>query len=203
MINTNQRIISMLRKTPLTVNQLVERLGLSRNAIVFQLGQLEAEGLVERGQFIYTKRVGKPAVQFKAVEGQEDSLSKAYPAFSAMLIKNMSAELEKPKIKSIMKKVGRDIAKEVNVDKTLPVEERLRLARIFADSMGAATELTDNEDEFIIESYNCPLASAVRADPCVCEVIASYFSNTTGCKVKELCDRSSEKLLCRYSIQKS
>ena len=203
MINTNQRLISILRKNPLTINQLIEKLGLSRNAIVFQLGQLEAQALVERGQFVHTKQVGKPAVQYKAVKGQEDSLSTAYPAFSSLLIKQMSEQLPKVKMKFIMQKMGDEMAQNLDIDESLPVEKRLNLARIFADSMGAATELTTKKNEFIIESHNCPLASVVRVDPCVCEVMASFFSNATGCKAEEMCDRSSEKLLCRYKIQRA
>jgi predicted ArsR family transcriptional regulator len=178
----------------------VNKIGLSRNAIVFQLGQLEADGLIERERFVHSNRAGKPAIQYKAVDGKEDSLSKAYPAFSSLLIKKMSEELTASKMKSILRKVGQDLALDLNIDENLPVEERLRIAREFADSMGAATEITTQKNKIIIESHNCPLAAAVRADPCVCSVIASLFSNSTGCKVKELCKRSNEKLLCRFSI---
>ncbi len=199
MTKTEHRIIAALRRNPATIAELSNELGLSRNAIVFQLGQMEASGLVSRGPTRHAKRAGKPAVVYVAVEGREDSMSNAYRDFSALLVDEASRQLSPPAMKQLMKKVGKRIAKNAAIDKQLSLAERLNAARLVADKLGAATELHEEGGSHVIQSHNCPLASAVRSDSCVCRVVASFFSEATGCKVEEQCQRG-DRLICRFRL---
>lgn len=199
MTKTEHRIIAALRKCPSTIAELCEALDLSRNAIVFQLGQMETKGLVERGPVRHAKRAGKPAVVYQAVEGREDSMSNAYRDFSAALVGEVSGQLSPAAMKQLMKKVGKRIAQSAQVDKTQSIAERLSAARAIVDELGAATELHEEKGVYIIQSHSCPLASAVRSDGCVCGVVAGFFKEATGCLVEEQC-RRGDRLVCRFRL---
>ena len=175
MTKTEHRIIAALRKQPSTIAELCDELDLSRNAIVFQLGQMESKDLVERGPLRRAKRAGKPAVVYQAVEGREDSMSNAYRDFSTALVDEISSQLSSAAMKQLMKKVGKRIAESASIDKKSKLSDRLNAARAVVDQLGAATEFSEEKGGYIIQSHNCPLASAVRSDGCVCGVVAGFF----------------------------
>lgn len=199
MTKTENRIIAILRRQSSTIADLVEALDLSRNAIVFQLSQMEAKGLITKGSARHEKRAGKPSIEYVAVSGQEDSMSNAYRNFASLLVEQVSQQLPPKAMKKVMRQIGLEIAKSSAIDKDWPVSQRLTAARAVADELGAATELSEVGGKYIIESHNCPLASAVRSDACVCTVVESFFKEATGCLVEQHCNRD-DKLLCRFEL---
>ena len=66
-MSTRTAILDLLHRDQLTVAQLVEALGVTRNAIIVQLRLLLAEGLVRRSDKQTSGGVGKPAARFEAV----------------------------------------------------------------------------------------------------------------------------------------
>lgn len=199
MTKTENRIIAILRRQSSTIADLAEELDLSRNAIVFQLSQMEAKGLIAKGSTRHEKRAGKPSIEYVAVSGQEDSMSNAYPGFASLLVQQVSQQLPPKAIKKMMRHIGLEIAKSSAIDKDWPISQCLTAARAVADEMGAATELSEIDGKYIIESHNCPLASAVRSDACVCSVVESFFKEVTGCFVEQKCSHG-DKLLCRFEL---
>ena len=73
-VKTKKTILDLLRRQNLTVNELTERLGVTRNAIIIPLKQLEADGLVQ-GQTRRGKPAGKAATEYCGVPGTEDRAS--------------------------------------------------------------------------------------------------------------------------------
>ena len=199
MTKTEHRIIAILRKTPSTIADLVSTLELSRNAVVFQLGQMESKGLVERGDARHTRKAGKPAREYRATDGQEDSMSSAYKPFATALVEHASHHMPRAAFKRLMKDVGKGIALAAGINDQWPLDERLEAARKVVDELGANTELDRESDSYVIRSHNCPLASAVRSNGCVCAAVASFFSEATGCTVEEQCSREKQ-LVCRFKL---
>lgn len=202
-MSTRDDILSMLRRDALTVTELAERLDVTRNAVIVPLRRLEAEGLiwgVERRD----KRVGKPATEYAAVAGREDVASRAYPPFAELLLQTLPDLLSRDQIGDVMQQVGEKMAVDLRAagsgrEGLASFPERLQAATDFADSVGADTVVETTDGGAVVRSYSCPLGRAVRAEPCVCAVIAAFFADVTGAQVDEQCDRG-EKLFCKFVI---
>ena len=50
-----------------------------------------------------------------------------------------------------------------------PIDQRL----------GASTEVVEQPGGVLVRNYSCPVASAVRTEPCVCRALAAFFSEAS------------------------
>lgn len=198
-MTTKDEILRLLNREALTVAELADRLGVTRNAIVQPLRQHEAAGLIRVSE-TQRGRVGKPAVRYEAVPGHEDRDSGAYPAFAELLVASASRSLTRNQLLALMHSVGREMAAHVDSGGVDEVAGRLELACAFVDRLGAATTLEVTGDELVMRSHTCPLARAVRRDGCVCQAVASFLASVTGAEVREFCDRGP-KLTCQFAVK--
>ena len=197
-MTTRNEILSLLRRDPLTISELADRLDLARNAIVLPLQQLEAEGLVE-GTTRKEKRAGKPALEYSVAPGQEDVASRAYPPFTEILMEVLPEQLSGSQMKRLMHQVGQKMAARLQPDERQSFDKRLKLATDFVDNLGAETVVETQDECTVIRSYSCPLARAVRQQPCVCHAVSTFFAQVTGKKVKQQCNRDGQ-LICEFVI---
>lgn len=197
-MTTKSTILDHLRRQDLTVNELAKSLGVTRNAIIIPLKQLEADGLVE-GKPRRSSGAGKPPTAYSAVAGTEDSESGAYQPFLQKVIGALPGYLERHEIEKLMGEIGSLLAQEVKTDATDSFEVRLGAALEFLDGIGAGTSKEDEDTHTTIRSYSCPLGRAVREDPCVCSAMERFFADVTGGDVREECKRDG-RLLCQFII---
>lgn len=200
MMSTRDDILFLLRRGNLTTAELAERLSLSRNAIVVPLGQLISEGLVRRASLRRSGQAGKPAHEFEVVPGHEDKVSTAYRPFNELILEVLPRYLPPDEIENLMHDIGRELASRLPAADNAPFADRLATARGVVDSLGAATTLSAKEGGIMVQSHSCPLAAAVRKEPCVCKAVAAFFEAAIGQKTVERCIRS-DKLTCRFEIE--
>lgn len=179
--------------------QLCRRLGVTRTAVQVQLRQLQAEGLVQPVTGERSGLVGKPAVVYEAAAGNEDLHSRAYLPFLASLMTVLRDRFEPDVLIDALEETGRRMAQEAGLADPANFESGLRAAMAAADSLGANTEVEPQESGVMVRNYSCPLATAIRAEGCLCRAIAAFFSEATGQPVKEQCLRG-ERLTCQYLI---
>jgi predicted ArsR family transcriptional regulator len=199
-MTTRENILFQLRRGNLTTAELAKRLGLSRNAVVLPLGQLESEGLVRRAALRRSGQAGKPAHEYEIVPGHEDRVSSAYRPFAELLLTVLPRHQSSEEIEALMLDVGREMAGHMPSAGKETFEERLAAARAVVDDLGAATELFIEEGRALVQSRSCPLATAVRKEPCVCKGVAAFFEAATGKKTVERCVRK-DVLTCRFEIE--
>ena len=82
---TRGRIVDLLRRAPLTANDVAARLGLTHNAVRAHLAALRHEGLVREGGM--QPSASRPAVLYELVPTAEALLSHAYIPFVAHLVR--------------------------------------------------------------------------------------------------------------------
>lgn len=199
-MTTREDILSELRRGNLTTAELANRLSLSRNAVVLPLSQLESEGLVRRAALRRSGQAGKPAHEYEVVPGHEDTVSSAYRPFTELMLTVLPWHQTSDEIERLMHDVGREMASHMPSNNGRAFADRLAAARALVDDLGAATELSVDGDHVLIQSRSCPLATAVRKEPCVCKAVAAFFEAATGQKTSERCIRK-EKLTCRFEIE--
>jgi predicted ArsR family transcriptional regulator len=197
-MNTKQAILKFLRRDAATINELAERLGMTRNAIIVPIRQLEAEAT------IYSRErrgsgAGKPPLEYHVQTGLEDINSQAYKPFMQSMIKSLPDHLSKETIKLIMHKIGNDLAEQVPVDEKASLADRLAAATDFLDDVGAETTTEYTDTGAVIRSYSCPLGGIVRQESCSCHAVERFFANVTGADVQEECARG-ESLICKFIV---
>jgi predicted ArsR family transcriptional regulator len=199
MIGSREQIFDCLHREALTVDELVERVGVSRTAVNLQLRQLLASGLVRVWRRPSQGMVGKPASLYEVVPGMEDRESRAYPGLLAGLIGELRERMGDD-VEDVLEHTGRRLARQAALSSPPDFETGLRAAMALADTLGARTERIDDAHGVMVRNYRCPLGSAVRKDACMCTAMAAFFSEATGRPARAECLRG-ERLVCQYYIE--
>lgn len=199
-MTTRNEIINLLRREPLTILQLCERLGVTRNAVNVQIKQLEAEGLVRRSKLRQHGGLGKPAIFYETSPGSEDVASVGYRAILLSLLKILAKRENSPNLGKILEQTGRQFARDVGLAEPTDFQSGLQAAMAAANALGASTEAIVQPNGVMVRNYSCPLGSAVREEECVCRALAAFFSEATGRPATEHCLRN-DRLICQYLIK--
>lgn len=195
---TRRQILDLISRRPQAVAELAAQLDVTRNAIVVQLQQLEADGFIRRGQRQRSGGVGKPGYEYEIVPGTEDRLSEAYQPLLEQLIGVLGRRLPAGTVAEILEEAGRGLARGAGISARVDPQERLRRAVAIVNSLGACAQIVDEgAGRLVVENRRCPFASAVRRDACVCVAAAAFFREATGLPFEQNCERG-ERLTCRY-----
>lgn len=199
-MSIQKELLASIRTQPRTISELSELLNLTRTAVKHQLNKLLQDGLVVEGDMRRMEKAGKPAREFKIAPGSEDANSSAYIPFIVGLLETLPNHLEKQDRVKLFETIGRNMASHAGLPEKESVKERLKDAINLVNTLGASAELVEEDSQLMIKNMSCPLASAVREEPCVCDAVASFFSKATGLNVRAECSYG-EMLVCRYKIK--
>lgn len=200
-MSTRDDILRLLHRNAMTVAQLGEQLGVTRNAITVQIRQLEAAGTIRRIDQDEPRRVGKPPTLFIATSGTEDADSAVYRALTSTLLATLSDKLEREQLLELLIATGRQLARDSRLGGSADFDMSLRTAIDVVNALGANAEAEAGADGVMVRSFGCPVAAGVRAEPCLCQTMAAFFSEATGRPVEERCLRG-DRLICQYLIKK-
>lgn len=198
-MSIQHELLASIRIRPRTITELTKELQLTRTAVKHQLNKLLREGLVVEGEMRRSDKAGKPAREYKSSPGSEDANSSAYVPFIVGLLETLPDHLDRKERKNLFETIGGNMARHAGLPDKAGDRDRLNDAIDLVNSLGATAELVENNDELIITNMSCPLAKAVRQEPCVCDAVASFFTKATGLKIRAECTYG-EMLVCRYKI---
>jgi predicted ArsR family transcriptional regulator len=193
---TRQRVIAALRRGPMTLDQLVNELGLTRTAIRLQLASLERDGQaqwrgVQRGRT-------KPAHVFALTDEAEQQLSRAYVPVLTQLLHVLATRLAPREFEQVMRDVGRGLLSK-HARPTGALRTRVAAASKLLDQLGGLTEVDEGDSELIIRSHGCPLAAAAVHHPETCSAMESLVSEFVGSAVTQRCERGHHPR-CRFHV---
>lgn len=195
-------LVASLRQKPCTITELTKELEVTRTAVKHQLNWLLEHGLIRKGEIRRNEKAGKPAREYEIAPGSEDAASSAYAPFIVGLLEQLPEHLDRKQRKKLFESVGRNMAQHVGLPKADERDERLKDAIALVNSLGATAELIENDEEILVKNHTCPLAKAVRQEPCVCDAVAAFFTAATGAKIKANCSYG-EMLICQYRLRKT
>jgi predicted ArsR family transcriptional regulator len=190
---TRERIIELLRRSPLTANEIAARLGLTHNAVRGHLVALQHGGLVREGG--RQRSASRPAVVYEFVPGAEAAFSKAYIPFVAELVRVLQERLRQDELDEVMRTVGRRLAAEwPRLRGDLP--RRVEAASTLLEELGALNEVDRLDGGFVIRGYGCLLAEVVHQRPEVCRAMESLLAELLEVPVRECCERGERPRCC-------
>ena len=195
--STRGQIVTMLRASPCTVEELAGKLDLTDNAIRAHLLTLERDGLVRQSGLRRGPR--KPHFTYALTPEADSLFPKAYDALLNQLIAVLKNRLEPAEIEDVLGEVGRAVASGAPEGEGADLEKRIHTAVRVLETIGGATEVEHGDDKIVIRGHGCPLAAAVSVHPEVCHLAETLVAEIVKVPVKEHCDRSGSPK-CRFEI---
>jgi predicted ArsR family transcriptional regulator len=190
------QIMGLLRRGPMTVDELATGLGLTGNAVRPQLAVLERDGLVQHGEM--RRGTSKPARTYILTPEAELLFSRAYAPVLTQLLHVLDERLEPAEFDGVMRDVGRRLM----TDRSRPtgdLRQRADAASVLLNDLGGLTRVEEHAGGFLIRGYGCPLAAATQGHPEACNAVESLLSEFAGVPVAKCCD-SEDRLRCCFEI---
>lgn len=195
--STRGQIVTMLRASPCTVEELAGKLDLTDNAIRAHLLTLERDGIVQQSGLRRGPR--KPHFTYTLTPEADALFPNAYDALLNQLIVVLKNRLSPAEIEDVLREVGRAVAREAPQGKGDDLESRVHTALKVLEAIGGAVEVDHDENKIVIRGSGCPLAAAVAVHPEVCHLAETLVAEIVKAPVKEHCDREGSPK-CRFEI---
>jgi predicted ArsR family transcriptional regulator len=194
--STRGRMVTLLRRSGRTVEELARALGLTDNGIRAHLAVLERDGIVrQRGSVRRGSGGGKPAYVYELTVEAEDLFPKAYEPTLRRLLDVLAERLGPEESEALLRSVGRRLVE----GKTVPTHgkrARLEAAAGVLSELGGLAELEEQDGTLVIRGYSCPLAAVTQEHPEVCRMAEALVAEVAGVPVHECCDRSERPRCC-------
>jgi predicted ArsR family transcriptional regulator len=190
---TAGRMLELLRRGPMTVDELAIALDVTRTAVRSQLATLQHDDLVEqRGS---RRGTSKPSRTYGVSTQGELLFSKAYIPILTQLLHVLARRLSPAEFDSVMHEVGRGVMSE-RAAPSGPLRDRVASASSLMNDLGGLTEVEEEDGLYVIRSHGCPLAAATAEHPEACNALESLLSEFVGSRVTKCCDRYDRERCC-------
>jgi predicted ArsR family transcriptional regulator len=194
--STRGRIVTLLRRSGSTVEELARALDVTDNGVRAHLAVLERDGIVrQRGSVRRGSGGGKPAYLYELEPEAEDLFPKAYEPVLRRLLDVLSERTGEEKAEELLRAVGRRLAEEREVPAD-GARARMEAAVAMLNELGGLAELEESDGGFVIRGYSCPLAGVTPDHPEVCRMAETLIAELAGVPVHERCDRGERPRCC-------
>jgi len=211
--STRKAILFALRRDgPLSPDELVTRLGISRTAVLQQLRGLELGGLVERRAIRHG--VGRPRHLYEVTAGAQSAFPSSYDRLSEGLLQAIDAVGGKAMLDEVFKarrallaaKATQRLAAEGLTD--APLADRVALLARIQDELGylASAEVAREPDgaptgAVRLREYNCAIhdIATEHSEACRCEI--GWFRDVLGARVVRETHIAAGARSCTYRIE--
>ena len=198
---TRGKVLLLLCRGPRTVNELMEELGVTDNAVRAQLANLQAGGLVE--QVGLRPGTRKPHADYELTPKARQLFPRAHEPVLRTLVDVLGERLPARETRSVMKDVARRLL-AASVGGLRERDPERRATELLRKLKGVAHGvcLEDGGDQLRVTACGCPLASVTASHPEVCDLLAEVLGEMLGTKVRERCDRENSPRCC-FEIAKA
>jgi predicted ArsR family transcriptional regulator len=186
-------MLELLRRGPMTVDELAVALDLTRTAVRGQLATLQNDGLVE--QQGSRRGTSKPSRTYGVTTQGELLFSQAYVPILTQLLHVLARRLSHEEFDSVMREVGRG-AMAARAAPRGSLRDRVASASSLLNELGGLTEVGEEDGLYVIRSHGCPLAAATAGHPEACSALESLLSEFVGTKLTKCCDRYDRERCC-------
>ncbi len=197
---TRGDIISLLRHTPRTVNDLAEALKLTDNAVRAHLAVLETDGLIAPCGTRPGSR--KPHTLYELTAEAQQMLSRLYIPVLTTLLTTLKKHHPHHHVVKLVCEVGHHLAQSHHAalhQKSL--KARIDYAVQLLNDMGGMAEAHKEKGHWLICIKGCPLTEAVVQHPHVCRLKETLLSDLLGQRVHEQCNKAdTKKPECRFCV---
>src|SRR5215207_6595711 len=146
--STRGRIVTILRGSACTVEELAAKLELTDNAVRAHLLTLERDGLVRQSGLRRGPR--KPHFTYILTAEADGLFPKAYDALLNQLIAVLKNRLAPSEIEEVLREVGRTVAAGATLESGSDLESRVQSAVKVLAAIGGTAGIERHDDKIVI-----------------------------------------------------
>src|SRR5262245_22174377 len=196
--STRGRIVALLRREALTVNDLAAALELTDNAVRAHLTTLDRDGLVRQAGT--RPGVRKPNLTYELTADAGRFFPKPYGVVLQQLLAVLGERVGEAELEAALREVGRRVAGAYPGRVHGPgVRERVTQAATVLGELGGMAEVEEAEGRLVVRGFDCPVAAAVEANPACCRLAETLLTELVGVPVSERCERG-RPLRCAFEV---
>ena len=195
--STRGQIITLLRRSSRTVDELAQELDLTHTAVRAHLAALERDGLVQ--QRSERRGSGKPSSVYDLTPAAEYLFPKSYGQLLDQLLDVLGEHKPNGDVETLLREVGRRMAAEW----TIPhgdLRMRLDASVEVLNELGGLMERETEGETLCIRGYRCPFAAVVQDHPEVCDLAETLVTELVGVPMQEECGRTGS-VPCRFVVR--
>ena len=193
--STRGQVVTLLRRSGRTVEDLARALGLTHNGIRVHLAALERDGIA-RQRGVVRRGSGKPAHVYGLTPQAEELFPKAYGPVLRGLLDVLAERVGSEETEALLRAAGSRMADGRDVPAGDDVRARLEVGVAVLNELGGLAELEEHDGTVLIRGYSCPLSAVVPGHPGLCRMTESLLSELTGVPIRERCDRGDNPRCC-------
>jgi predicted ArsR family transcriptional regulator len=200
---TRGRVVALLRRGGMTVDELAGALGLTDNAVRAHLATLERDGMVQVQGERREGRIGKPATVYIASPGADAVFSKAYIPLLTSLLSALGDRLTANELAALLADVGSRLAAGA-AQPAGELSRRTEAAAELLNRLGGVASVEEVEPGkcYLIQGCGCPLGAVVKQRTEVCEAVVALLSTVAGANVRSCC-KYGDRPSCCFEVRSS
>lgn len=195
---TQLRLLTLLRRSPLTITQMAERLQVTDNAVRSHMATLGRDGIVEPAGNLREGR-GKPARLYALTRQGEELFPKAYAVVLDSLIEELGRREGEDQAIALLRAAGNRLG--AAVARPADFEGRVNAAAQAVEGLGGDIEVQASAGGWRLQGHGCPLSMVTARRHEVCSLVQAIIEEVLGHQVTECCDRG-DRPRCAFDISR-
>lgn len=203
---TQQELLKLLQrnKDGLTISELTEMLGVTRNAVKQHLSALQENSLVEQGSLYRTG--GRPTQSYVLTEEGRERFPRQYSWFAEILLDSIRAEKDEKGLRQFLEKLADTISSRYLSDLShLKAHERVKKVATILSQLGYEAEVVSSKDKTEVaklEVSNCVFYQLANSCPEVCGFDINLLSRLTGQSMEQQSCIAKGGNVCCFGVKK-
>ena len=194
--STRGRIVTLLRRSSRTVEELTQELDMTHTAVRAHLATLERDGLIQH--HAERRGSGKPSAVYELAPAAEYLFPRVYSQLTYQFLEVLPKHMTPDEVETLLREVGRRMAQEWRVPSG-GLRERLEGAVEVLDELGGLMEREATGETMCIRGYRCPFAALVIEHPEVCGLAEALLTELVGVPMQNQCERAGS-VPCRFVV---
>ncbi len=200
--STRRLLLTMLKKCgPLSVGDMAKQLAVTEMAVRRHLNNMERDGLVETT--LVRQPMGRPSHKYSLTINSESQFPNNYHNLTLDLLDELASSSDENVIGRLFdkrkEKLVRKYADRMSAN-TLQ-DKVIELATIQNDNGYMAVWEQDDQGNYVINEFNCPIAQVANKYNHACESELALFGELLGTEVERIECLAKDGKKCKYVIQ--
>jgi DeoR family suf operon transcriptional repressor len=189
---TRGRLVTLLRRGAMTVEELAGALELSDNAVRSHLSTLERDSLVRPHGVRRGTGAGKPATLYEIHPKAEVGFSRAYAPVLLAVLDELAARAPADLGPDVMRAVGLRLALAIGSSVVTGSGSGAQAALDALTMLGGEAQAEVGADRVVIRGCGaCPLGDAVARHPGLCRAVECLLAEVAATRVTSVCEHGA------------
>ncbi|MGE5469768.1 MAG: helix-turn-helix transcriptional regulator [Bacteroidota bacterium] len=189
-------------KAGLTVDELAQRLGITRNAVRQHLGALENERLITTG----TTRPsgGRPEQLYVLADKGREVFPRHYSWFAQLVVESIKQDVGSEGLRERLGTLGAAIGSNLRHQQPVLADHQQQVEKLseVMEQLGYSTTSTTAEGAPVIEADNCVFHNLAIQNPEVCQFDLALLASFTGSEIDHQECMANGGHVCRFKFTK-